>query len=159
MQRKWRRFSVIFCLFWAFLSFKPKPVTQVFIRNIQVKIWKSFYAFIFVWVCIYFSVYKYLSCVPAIGCIKNQPAFYGKYRLIKITWKFSRTRMRHIEINLLKSTLMQIWNLKISHSLSHEFLSYSLVKFVYFVKSRLIFNIFYCFCMFVNKHFVNFTGI
>ena len=33
------------------------------------------------------------------------------------------------------------------------------VEFVFFLKSRLIFNIFYCFCMFVNKHFANFTGI
>ena len=25
----------------------------------------------------------------------------------------------------------------------------------FFIKSRLIFKIFYCFCMFVNKHFIN----
>ena len=31
--------------------------------------------------------------------------------------------------------------------------SYSPVKFTYFLKSRLLFNILYCFCMFVNKHF------
>ena len=28
------------------------------------------------------------------------------------------------------------------------------MKFVFFLKSRLTFNIFYCFCMFVNKHFI-----
>ena len=56
---------------WAFLSFKTKPVTQVFITDIQAKIWKSLYAFIFVWICIYFSVYKFLSCVSVIGYIKN----------------------------------------------------------------------------------------
>ena len=31
------------------------------------------------------------------------------------------------------------------------------MKFVFFFKSRLIFKIFYCFCIFVNKHFIN-TG-
>ena len=34
-------------------------------------------------------------------------------------------------------------------------MSYLPVKFVLFLKSRLIFKIFYCFCMFVNKHFAN----
>ena len=56
---------------WAFLSFKTKSVTQVFITDIQAKIWKSLYAFIFIWICIYFSVYKFLSCVSVIGYIKN----------------------------------------------------------------------------------------
>ena len=28
------------------------------------------------------------------------------------------------------------------------------VTFEFFLKSRLLFNIFYCFCMFVNKHFI-----
>ena len=32
-------------------------------------------------------------------------------------------------------------------------MSYSPVKFVFFLKSRLIFNRFYCFCTFVNKHY------
>ena len=31
------------------------------------------------------------------------------------------------------------------------------MKFVFFVKSRLIFNAFYCFTMFVYKHFTNIT--
>ena len=56
---------------WAFLSFKTKPVTQVFITDIQAKIWKSLYAFIFVWICIYFSVYKFLSGASVKECIKN----------------------------------------------------------------------------------------
>ena len=43
--------------------------------------------------------------------------------------------------------------LKISGSYSKEFSSYSPVKFVFFLKSRLLFNVFYCFCMFVNKLF------
>ena len=38
-------------------------------------------------------------------------------------------------------------------------MSYSPVKFVFFIKSRLIFNVFYCFTMFVYKHFTNITGI
>ena len=32
--------------------------------------------------------------------------------------------------------------------------SYLSAKFVFFLKSRLLFNIFYCFCIFVNKHFI-----
>ena len=34
-----------------------------------------------------------------------------------------------------------------------EFSSYLPVNFRFFLKSRLPFNIFYCFCMFINKHF------
>ena len=45
--------------------------------------------------------------------------------------------------------------LKILHSESLEFSSYSPLKFVFFLKSRLLFNVLYCFCMFVNKHFAN----
>ena len=41
---------------WAILSFKTKPVTQVLITDIQANIWKSLYAFISIWICIYFSV-------------------------------------------------------------------------------------------------------
>ena len=37
------------------------------------------------------------------------------------------------------------------------FWSYLAVKFVKFLKSSLIFNIFYCFCMFVNKLFTYLT--
>ena len=44
--------------------------------------------------------------------------------------------------------------LKISHSWSYEFPSYLPVKFVFFLKSRLLFSVFYCFCVFVNKHFI-----
>ena len=39
-----------------------------------------------------------------------------------------------------------------------EFSSYSPVKFVFFLKNRLFFNEFYCFWLFVNKHFANLTG-
>ena len=118
-------------------------MTQVFITDMQVRVWKPLYAFIFVWICIYFSVHKFLSCVSVIECIKNLPAFYGKYRLTEITWEFLRTRMQNFEIYLLKSILIQIWKslfkfikhnaLKILHSLSR----YLPVMFVYFVKSRL----------------------
>ena len=38
-------------------------------------------------------------------------------------------------------------------------MSYSPIKFVFFLKSWLIFNIFYCFCRLVNKHSANFTDI
>ena len=56
---------------------------------------------------------------------------------------------------------MQIWKpclcscknntLKISHSQSEKFSSYLLVKFVNSLKSRLIFNIFCCFWVFVTN--------
>ena len=61
--------------FWAILSFEINPVTQVFVTDMQVKIWKSFYAFkwihieinnldqeckIVVWNC----RFKFLSCIP-----------------------------------------------------------------------------------------------
>ena len=59
-------------------------------------------------------------------CIKNYPAFYEKYRPMKIAWGFS------IYSNSYKHNA-----LKIFHFLSQEFLSYLPVKFVYFVKSRL----------------------
>ena len=31
-------------------------------------------------------------------------------------------------------------------------MSYSPVKFVFFLKSRLLFNLFHCLCLFANKH-------
>ena len=40
-----------------------------------------------------------------------------------------------------------------------KFSSYAPVKLVFFLKSRLIFNISYCFCMFVNKHFANVASV
>ena len=58
-------------LCWGFISFKTKPLTQVFITDAKAEIWKSFYAFIFVWIYNYFSVCKFLSCVSVIGYIKN----------------------------------------------------------------------------------------
>ena len=36
--------------------------------------------------------------------------------------------------------------------------SYFHVKFVFFLEGRLLFNVFYCFYVFVNKHFANFTS-
>ena len=100
-------------------------------------------------------------------------SFHG--RLLETAWEFLQTRKQNFEINLLKSIRMQIWKsfsiysnsykhntLKILHFLSQEFLSYLPVKFVYFVKSRLFFNISkifkiqnakffeYCFCMNTN---------
>ena len=150
-------------------------MTQFFITDMQVRVWKSLYASIFVWIRVYFSVYTFLSGVSVKECIKDYPAFYGKYRLIEIDWKFLWTRMQNFEINLLKSILIQIWKsfpiysnsykhnaLKILHFLSQEFSSYLPVKFVYFVKSRLFFNIsrifriqnakFFEYCFYVNKN-------
>ena len=44
--------------------------------------------------------------------------------------------------------------MKISHSESYEFSSYSPVKFVFFLKSRLLFSVFYYyFCMFCKQTF------
>ena len=65
----------------------------------------------------------------------------------------------------IKGTLMQIllivlihliitpWKFRILNSKS-----YSPANFVPFLKSRLLFSAFYCFCMFVSKHFTNFTS-
>ena len=34
-----------------------------------------------------------------------------------------------------------------------------ILEFTFFLKSRLLFNVlFFCFCMFVNKHFAKFTS-
>ena len=51
--------------FWfkKILSFKTKPVTQVFITNIPVKIWKPFYAIIFVWICISVCTNFWVVCL------------------------------------------------------------------------------------------------
>ena len=48
----------------AFLPFKTKFVTQVFIRDMQGKGWKYLYAFNSVWICILFSA-------SVKECIKN----------------------------------------------------------------------------------------
>ena len=50
-----------------------------------------------------------------------------------------------------------IWYSENFAYLIKQFLSYSPIQFVFFLKSRLFFNIFCCFWMFVNKHFANFT--
>ena len=47
-----------------------------------------------------------------------------------------------------------LWKFRI---VNQEFSSYLPAKFVNFLKSRLIFNIFYCFWMFVNKLFTYLT--
>ena len=50
-------FWYFFYFLWALLSFKSKYVMQVFITDIQVKIWKSFlFEYIFVSVCTSFWV-------------------------------------------------------------------------------------------------------
>ena len=36
--------------------------------------------------------------------------------------------------------------------------SYSPVKLIFLLKSRLLCNVFYCFCVFVNKYVANFAG-
>ena len=47
-----------------FLSFKTKPATHVFITDIQVKIWKFFYAFIsFVYVFILVCTNFWIACL------------------------------------------------------------------------------------------------
>ena len=136
---------------------------------------KVFICIHFVWICIYFCVYKFLSRVSVKECIKISPAFYGKCRLLETAWEFLQTRMQNFEIYLLKSIRMQIWKsftiysnsykhntLKILHFLSQEFLGYLPVKFLYFVKSKLFFNIskifkiqnakFFEYCFWMNKN-------
>ena len=70
--------------------------------------------------------------------------------------------------NDFKGTLMQIWKfsymfvfIQKEHTENFEFLILTILhwslKFVFFLKSKPLFNIFFCLCMFVNKHFGNFT--
>ena len=83
---------------------------------------------------------------------------YLVYLKSNITYQNIRGKLRSdwfLYPEMLKGTLMQIWK----SLYLFKFTSYSPVKFAFFLKSRLIFNIFFCFCMFVNKHFANFTGI
>ena len=135
---------------------------------------------VFLW--IHFSLNMYLfQCVQifelrACNRIHQKLAsFLRKIQTYGNSLTVLRTRMRNFEINLLKSTLMQIRksspiysnsykhnSLKIFHSLSQEFSSYLPVKFVYFVKSRLFFNIsriskiqnakFFEYCFYMNTN-------
>ena len=84
-----------------------------------------------------------IACMPGV-CKKANENCQNRY--LKVHW----CRFENLSICLCsyKNTI-----LKVSHSESKEFSSYSPVNSVFFLKSRLIFNVFYCFCMFVNKHF------
>ena len=83
------------------------------------------------------------------------PWGFGK-KINIIEWISVLIRWVLFECPLLK--VLTIVDLKISlYILAH--IKIIPVKFVFFLKNRLIFNIIYCFCMFVNKHFANFTGI
>ena len=66
----------------------------------------------------------------------------------------------------IKGTVMQIWKfhcmcgfIRKQYLESFAFLILRILelltlKVCFFLKSRLLFNIFYCFCMFINKHFI-----
>ena len=83
--------------------------------------------------------------------------------VIMFSWKMWSS------VKLVKGTLMQIWKFHFIlefiqkqcpenfASLNLRTLSYFPVKFLFFLKSRLIFKRFYCLCMFLNKHFIK-TG-
>ena len=47
-------------------------------------------------------------------------------------------------------------HIKTSHPYCSEFSSYLPMEAVPFLEDRLLFNIFYCFCMFVNNYLINF---
>ena len=80
-----------------------------------------------------------------------------------------KVKIISLQCSWLKDTLMQIWKFHymlefIEKEYPENFtllilgiLEFLPVKFVFFLKSWLIFKTFYCFCMFVNKHFIN-TG-
>ena len=101
----------------------------------------SFYVHIFIiYICIYG---KHINCRPI------HFSFYGNLKVIK-------------------DTLMQVWKslymfMFIWKQYPENFpflilrILYIPVKFVNFLKSRLIFNLFYCFWMFVNKLFTYLT--
>ena len=72
-----------------------------------------------------------ISCSSKFKCNANlKILLYARLHIKLRCWKF------HVLINL-------------------RFSSYLPVKFVFFLKVRLLFNIFYCFSMFGNKHFIN----
>ena len=60
---------------------------------------------------------------------------------------FKGTLNADLKISSIYSDSYKNNTLKISHSYSEEFSSYSPVKCAFFLKSRLIFNIFHCFCV------------
>ena len=89
--------------------------------------------------------------------------YVSTYRLLSMTnLLFSllifslKVTIMHVLIFSLKVTVMQVWKLhfmlaqyknntlKISLSWTYDFSSYLPVKFAFFLKNRLLFNIFYC---------------
>ena len=86
--------------------------------------------------------------------------------VVSIHWKNYGILKNTVISHILKGTLMQIWKslrmfVFIENWYPENFtfwilriqLSYSSAKFVFFLKSMLLLNIFYCFCIFINKHF------
>ena len=112
-----------------------------------------------------FYIVKFILAIQLYFCLKKQcENKYYKCQCKSIT---QTPCINHFF--QFKGTLMQIWKspyilysyknntIKISHSESQGFLKYLPVKFVNFLKSRLIFNIVYCFWVFVNKLFTYLT--
>ena len=67
--------------------------------------------------------------------------------------KVNQCRFENLSICSICSCSHENNTLNISSSYSQEFSSYLPVNFVFFLKSKLLFNVFHCFCMFVNKLF------
>ena len=126
--------------------------------------------FFFLWFFLFvlyllFYIVKFILTIQLYFCLKKQcENKYYKCQCKSIT---QTPCINHFF--QFKGTLMQIWKspyilysyknntIKISHSESQGFLKYLPVKFVNFLKSRLIFNIVYCFWVFVNKLFTYLT--
>ena len=69
----------------------------------------------------------------------------------KLSAQYFKGTLMQVRQPLYMFVLIKYNTLKISYSQSYEFSSYLPVKFVFFLESRLFFNIFYCSCMFANK--------
>ena len=91
------------------------------------------------WLPLIFSIY-----------LHNQLKFHNSIELFIIKLKVHSCRFKNLPA---WSCSCENNTPKISHSKSYKLSSYLPVKFVFFVKIRLIFNVFHCLCMFVNKHF------
>ena len=55
-------------------------------------------------------------------------------------------------------TFMVVKFIFFNFNITKRISSYSPAQFIFFLKSRLLLNVFHCFCMFLNKYFANFTG-
>ena len=169
---KWTTWCVIYFIYYTFHIFETQGIVD---RVTQLKIFISLFRTVawglnFVlliqrnWQCLFWHMYV---------CKKNYKLVLKFFKYIYQGLHISVSRKGGRMVAVLHRCLSRILKvhyckfenlsiclcsyknniLKTSHSEFQEFSSYLPVKFVFLLKSRLLFNAFYCFCMFVNKHF------